>query len=334
MFLTSFALATTLAQSSLAPANQPKLLADVGSWAGTVSQVADYYWLKSNTVLFWRQVWAESPILFTLKLSTTQVQESKLAKVINDSSGSVESISVSPNGEKVLWESYKDKQSSWSIANIDGSEYKQFPRRKTSMIVSNHGPDDETIAFWSTDSKSVFESIIDFGDGAFTRLWSRPIDSINKERSYPLAKGYVDWQPVMIGKNLAFAKSGLANGGPRSSVGFITWNIENPKLTRKAWTVNVPKGRTIVNFSHSPSGTEILWDLSVKASKEPQSWDSKGEEFWVSDVRGKSWKQVYRIDFDPKNAGADASALGGVMWRPDGRAFSYIYKKKLYLVER
>jgi hypothetical protein len=135
----------------------------------------------------------------------------------------------------------------------------------------------------------------------------------------------------MIGDNTAFARSGLAIGGERSSVGFITWNIDLPRQTRKEWTVTVPRGRSISSFSVSPNRKSILWDLSIKLTQDQKSWESSGEEMWLTDIKGRGWRRIAQVTFDPKKRDIQSQRLGSPKWRPDGVAFSFIYDQKLYV---
>jgi hypothetical protein len=328
-------ISTILACSVSMQASSPMLLkaqrvADVRGWNERIYRVADYHWVNPEAIMFSRKIQGEQIELCLFNPLSQKISTAGFTRRFRETLGDLDTIKVSPDGKMVLWSGKTDNQFRWFVSPLNGSILKSFPRRKTSEVISNHGPDDETCAFWSSDGKSVFESMIEFGNGTSTQLWGRSLKSIEKETTYEPAKGYVDWQPDMIVEKLALAQSGLAIGGPRSSVGLITWNIESPKSTRVERKVTVPKGRTISSFSFSPKGTEILWDLSVQLSKDSQNWDSSGEEIWLTDAKGRHWRKVTEIGFDPKQRDKQAQSLGKPKWRPDGKAFSFIFESKLY----
>ncbi len=319
-----------LGQKSPSLLAKSRLIADVSGWAGFTYMIPDYHWLDSHTLMFSRQDRDHAFTFFTFDLNDRGEKRSGFTDQFRKFSGGLDSVSISPNGQKILWSGRIGQVNNWFVADLNGQNVQIVPRHKTSEIISNHGPDDETIAFWSRNSKSIFESIIEFGKGTSTLLWGRSLSSIDKERTYPSAKGYVDWQPDMIGDKVAFAHSGLAIGAERSTAGFITWNIENPGKTRKEWTVRVPKGRNISSFSFSPKGDLILWDLTVKLTKDPQVWDSKGHDFWLTDVRGRNWRRVASIAYDLKTWVKQDQSLSRPQWRPDGKAFTFVYDQKLF----
>lgn len=321
---------TTLTQRTPDLVSNSTLIADTKGWGGRQYQVADFYWLDHTTIVLYRNQ-SDKTNFYTRDIKSNEERRLKFSIEFNRTGGGLDTLVISPDGRKALWGGIVDKEFRWFVSNLDGTDTLSFPRRKTSRVISNHGPDDETTASWSTDSKTVFESIIEFGNGVRTLLWSRSLSSIKKESTYPSAVGYVDWQPEMIGEKTAFARSGLAIGGERSSVGFITWNIESPKQTRKEWTVTVPRGRSISSFSVSPNRKSILWDLSIKLTQDQKSWESSGEEMWLTDIKGRGWRRIAQVTFDPKKRDIQSQRLGSPKWRPDGKAFSFIYDQKLYV---
>lgn len=305
-------------------------LAETKSWYGTTYRIANYHWLDSNRVLYMTKNSDQSTTFHTMNVKSKEVRESGFTPIFNRSKGMVDTIRVSPDGKKLLWSGWDGIQSKWFVSEVDGANLVGFDRRKISMVISNHGPDDETSLTWGPDGQTIYESIVEFGNGISTRLWSRSVTSIDKEQKLPIAKGTVDWQPEIIETNFAFANSGLAIGSEKPSARFITWNINDPQKTRKEWVVTAPRNRTIGSFSHSHDGKKILWNLPVHDPKATDSWSTIGEEIWLTDAHGKNWKRVARMPFGGKTSFEQSAKLSAARWQPGSKAFSYIYNSNLY----
>lgn len=307
------------------------LIAETKNWFGVTAYCADYHWLDAEKILYMTEGERQTMVFHTYNIVTKRTADNALSAAYKQSDGSFDSIEVSPDGKKVFWSGRTGKQSKWFVADCDGKNVGSFDRRKTSVIISNHGPDDETTLTWGPDGKSVYESIVEFGNGTSTSLWYRSIPPLDREQKLPTAKGYVDFQPRILPGNIAFATSGLAMGGERKSAGFITWNVNNPGRTRREWTVTVPKNRTISMFSHSHDGNRILWDLTVHDPKNPDQWAGVAEDFFLTDATGKGWQIVANLPFDKNNSGEQRSKMSGPQWTIDDKALSYVYMGKLYL---
>jgi hypothetical protein len=330
MILSGYICAIIFVQRGPLLIDKSKVLAETKNWFGLTAGIADYHWLDSNTILHVTESRDHALSFHTLNVNSKAATDSGLTLVFNRSKGNLNTLEVSPNGRKVLWSGWEGKQSKWFVADVSGANLVSFDRRKVSMFISNHGPDDETTLEWGPDSKTVFESLIEFGDDTSTLLWSRSVDSIGNEQRLPTAKGYVDWQPTIIQAGIAFASSGLAIGSERSTVGFITWNINQPQKTRRERTVTVPRNRTISSFHYSHDAKQILWALSVHDPKVTNPWVNTGEEYWITEATGSNWKMVARLPFDPKTMDEQSAQMSAPSWLLDDKAFSFVYMGKLY----
>lgn len=308
-----------------------KPVVETKSWVEAAKGVADYRWVNSHSVIFAKVIGEGEPArLFLYDTQAKRETEAWCSQEFGGFSGDFSTLRVSPDGTRLLWGSTGEKPL-WSVATFGNDRIPSFPRKVLRMTAALPMPSDESTLMWDADSRSVFESTIAFGGNPVTMLWRRTGPSYEKEKMLPAAKGYADWQPYILGDGNAFAPSGIGAGGPKNSVGFNTWNIENPGRTRKHLTVTVPKGRSISGFAHSFSGKQVLWDLATHDAKHPGPWDVADEEIWLSDAQGKNWKLLAKMPFKDRKDDEQLSQFGSPKWVPGDKAISFVYLGKLYL---
>ncbi len=308
---------------SLLKVAQP--IAKIGNWVEGLDGAPDYQWVDAKTIIFAEKFSQEPPRLQFLDVTTGKARDVDCAQEFGGFGGDFTTLRVSPDGKKILW----GGDTNWYVATFGQDRIPSFPRKKNRQVASSGSPEDDSTLSWTWDSRSVVECALSFKGEVMTSMWTRPINQIEKEKAFPVMKGYVDWPATIVGENIAFGVTGTAMGAPKSTIGFVTWLPSNPTRTRKQWTVQVPKGRKIDLFVHSHDGKRILWDLTVENPKSKDPWDSTGEEFWVSDAQGKQWKPIASVP--NKNEESD-SGVGMPKWIPGDEAVSFPYQGKLYRV--
>jgi len=331
MVVLGLVLSTAAGQKAPNLVDKSRAVCATKGWYGVTKGTADHHWVGNSQILYIVPKPDGSNDLKLFSVDTGQTKSAPLAEAFRQSVGEPESVKVSPDGQKMFWSGKNVAEPSWFVANMSAKSVETFPRRLVDMSADAPTPDEESTLTWSPDSRSVLECVITFGRNTATSVWRRTLGAIATEQAYPKARGYADWQPTMIGTWLAFAPSGISIGGPRKSVGFNTWKVDQPATTRKSWNVKVPANRTIAGFSHSFSGKQILWDLSIHNDKHSGPWDSAGEEIWITDAEGKNWKQIAQVVFDEKKGDEQVTRFGLPKWRPDGKAISFDYMGKLYI---
>lgn len=307
-----------------------KLLARTSGWAEVSVGVPDYRWLDSNTVLFQLPRPEEPTRISSLDTRSGKVAEVECLQDFSLLKGDFSTLQVSPNGDKILWAGGTGSSAKWYVTTLGNRQVLSFARKRLRDPSNPPMPDDYSLASWSWDGKSVLESVVSYGGEGGVAMWRRNLSKLASESNLPFAKCSVDGHPSLIGLNKAFASSGLLAGSPRSSVGFRTWNVLEPRATYRGWTVSVPKGRTIESFVHSHSGHRILWDLSVHDGKSRDPWDSIGEEIWLTDAAGAGWKLVATVPIRTEEERRRVETFGIPKWVPGDRAISFVYSGGLY----
>ena len=302
-----------------------KFLCDIDAWEQFQASVGHYTWLNQHEViLHTTHAYDQAPTLTSFHIQTRSYSTIGLKLMTGELKRSLTLPTPSPDGKYLLWEDYRKQSHQFVVTNLDGKRLGQWPMHAYRQTISNE--EEESVVTWSPDSASLIECVSRWESDGHIDIWQHKVTDLGKEVAFPHLPKTFDFA--------IWCKAGMnANGritwpfyypspSPELSV-ICDWNPYSPsEMVRKS--VKWPKGEAAVMAELSPDGRHILWQI--------ESSDGLADELVVTNADGSSHKSLGRIRFQ-SNGNNTRQSFGEVHWNPNSKAVSFVWLKKLYLVD-
>lgn len=297
-----------------------RFLMNVGDWNESQYTVGKYQWWSKDEILADGK---KEPLLIDFKTGRTNPSPEY---------GYAESVSPSHYSAETSWSD--DHQITWTILDRTGKirmaawKYKSLAPRP--MMSSDNGFPSPTIQF-SNDEKSLFH--IDYWEGEVrvnVQVTERKFPNVQQAIKHPVSEIKFDSEVEVIGRKIML--SPYFQFVPQD-YWIQEWDIDQTSKDARKWLVSFPKGKRFRSRITSPDQKHSLWVFE----KPPLL----AESVWVSDLHGENMREIGEIIYeqpgqtkanDSQEAG-NSQNFGELKWNPDSKHVSYIFMRKLYMVQ-
>jgi hypothetical protein len=299
-----------------------RLLMEVGDWNESQYTVGKYLWWTSDQIIADGK---KEPLIIDFKLGHT-IPSPEYQPIFSE--GLVEPTRyVSKeiwNGNVLTWiildATGKNQIASWTSKTL-------APRP---MLDADNGYPGPFLQF-SSDKRSLFQIEYWQGDKKVnTQITERRFPNVLEATTHPVSKISYDSSIEVIGRNVLLAP--YFQFRPEEDYRMKEWSIDKTSKECRNWIVPLPKGKIFGQRFTSPDQKRSLWIFERSPNDAVRA-----ESVWVSDLHGENMKEIGEIVFSPdgqdKKESASRQNFGGIQWNPDSKRISYIFMRKLYIVQ-
>jgi hypothetical protein len=287
--------------------------------------------------------WRHNPLWLPLSRPEEKLPE----QIRQDQRGGVVWASVSPDGKWIVWLAGRPNVGGapliWMTISLDG---KHWTERGINRLSGE--PDRIDSIAWSHDSPSWIGLLnnTDPSAGLIYDVYTQAERRVDFSSPATLPKGeYRFWSLLAQRSNGHFLLISLRQGYQfNNDVLFADIPPEREKGAPKQWAIHVPSNAFAKEVALSPLGDRLIWNLVFVASKEsPNQPRPEAQlkwmrsEIWLSKLDGSGMQRLGDLVFnllDSEDSYESAAKnLVRLQWSPDGKHISYIYDRKLYIVD-
>jgi len=252
----------------------------------------------------------------------------QLSWKVNELQLSVSRIATSPSGTRWLFGGAVDRHTQWFVFNLDGTQLASWQRDDEATA---HDRMKWTWAKWA-DNNTICESK-KANNLKSVRLIEHHLSDLAHPRSW-VVRGETD-KDLIIDPNYYTSSEAVWMIAYEGKAEFSARPLGKSGPER-AWRVSMPPHTVFCDCTISTDRKRILWFLTSEPIY-PNGQNSapiyKKVSFWESPPSGPITHCIGEIRFKPGQEANEWQYLGGMEWNPDGKSFSFVYKRQLYLVK-
>ena len=110
------------------------------------------------------------------------------------------------------------------------------------------------------------------------------------------------------------------------------WNLSDSKQVRQKWDIAAPRGKRILEYVPSPDNKHAVWVMGTPGRKPltDSGYPHRAISVWHSDLHGEHMKEMGILSMGKE--GDLYQYFGGLMWNPDSKNVSFVFRRNLYKI--
>ncbi len=306
---------------------QSRYACATSGWVEFQETVGDYRWLSSTTLIYRvREVSDGSWRLRELDLSSGRKRAIDVSSWSKDRIYTPWDSVVSPDGKLIRWTTTAGGKSEWVVTDLRGRKLGSWTPHAWRHTLDSE--EEQSLAQWSADGKSITESLYRFGPPGKARLevWKRNVARLGVETAFkPLVSpdNESDWCEAFEDGRGGFVWVPEPLVSSPSSIGEVIFWRPNEQNSFRIAKTSLGTSAARASGQVSPDVRQILWQTTAD--------NDRRTTLIVTNIDGSNRRVLGQMRF-AGTGNSTSQEFGGVSWVPGGKSVSFVWQRKLYLV--